>query len=201
MEQKEELKILPLSPERLGDFTDFFETGIPETEWGHRCYCAAFCGKDNCSETGMEKPEARKEAAVRYIGDGTMRGYLAYSGDRVVGWCSANDRNASRKCFGARFILGSELPETKEQGLSVFCFEIAPEMRGKHVTSALLDRVLADAAEDGYSFVEAYPAKKAEGETENYTGPLALYEKAGFTRTGETENCLILQKKIGSGRD
>ena len=151
---------------------------------------------DNSAEEGMEKPEVRREASSRYIKKGKLRGYLACEGDRIVGWCNANDRGACRHCFGVKWIVGAELPETEERGLSVFCFEIAPRLRGKHIASALLERVLSDARKEGCDFVEAYPAKKAEGETENYTGPLALYEKAGFRRTGEAENCLILRKDM-----
>ena len=198
---KDGREIVPLDPGRLDDFLGFFETGIPESEWGYRCYCAAFCGKDNCSEEGMEKAEVRKAAAVRYVREGTLCGYLAYEGGRVIGWCGANDRNACRKCFGVKWIVGAELPETEERGLSVFCFEIAPDMRGKRVASSLLERAICDARTEGYAFVEAYPAKKAEGEQENYAGPAALFEKAGFEKTGETENRFIFRKRTDSAAD
>ena len=195
MKNGKEIALESLTPDRLEDFLGFFETAIPESEWGHRCYCAAFCAEDNSGEFGMEKPEVRKAAAVRYIREGSLRGYLAYEGGRVIGWCGANDRNACRKCFGVRWIVGAELPETDERGLSVFCFEIAPDMRGRGVASLLLERVISDARKEGYAFVEAYPAKKAEGEQENYAGPAALYGKAGFEKSEEAENCYIFRKR------
>ena len=88
------LTVEPLSRERLEDFLAFFETALPEEEWGHRCYCSAFCGKDNCSEEGMENPAVRREAAIRYIREGAMRGYLAYADGSVVGWCKRQERLA-----------------------------------------------------------------------------------------------------------
>ena len=201
MIDENKIVILPISPDRLDDFLAFFENSIPESEWGYRCYCAAFCGEENCSEEGMEKPEVRKAAAVRYIRGGTLRGYLAYADRQVIGWCSANDRNACRKCFGVKWIVGTQLAETEKKGKSVFCFEIAPEIRGRGVASMLLDRVISDAAKEGYAFVEAYPAKKADDETENYAGPAALYEKAGFSEVGETENCTIMRKNLSPAAD
>ena len=190
------LVVEPLSPERMEDFLAFFDSALPEEEWGHRCYCAAFCGKDNCSEENMEKPEVRREAAVRYIREGTLRGYLAYVGGSVVGWCGANDRNASRKCFGVRWILGTELPETEEKAVSVFCFEVIPAQRGRHVATALLTRLIEDARIDGCAFVEAYPLKESpEAVTENYGGHLAFYEKHGFRPTGETQTGRVIMRK------
>ena len=74
-----DFEILPLTPDRLEDFLAFFERAIPETEWGHRCYCAAFCAKDNTDERGMEKAEVRREAAVR---NGTPNSSLFISRSR-----------------------------------------------------------------------------------------------------------------------
>lgn len=191
------LTVVPLTPERLDDFLAFFETALPEEEWGYRCYCAAFCGKDNCSEEGMEKPEVRREAAIRYIREGTLCGYLAYEGDTVVGWCSANDRNASRKCFGVRWILGGELSETEEKAMSVFCFEVAPAFRGRHVATALLEHLIEDARASGCKFVEGYPLRESpEAVTENYSGHIALYEKHGFRPIGETPNGHTVMRKM-----
>ena len=192
--------IKPLTEELLDDFLAFFERGIPEGEWGHRCYCAAFCAKDNTDETGMERPEARREAAVRYVREGCMTGYLAYDGKdpgaAPVGWCSAGDRTACGPCFGVRWIIGGELPGTEEKAVSVFCFEVRPDRRGRHVASALLERVIADARESGCSFVEAYPLKEGEGALENYSGHRSFYEKNGFEPYGETEKRLIVRKKL-----
>ncbi len=191
------LTVVPLSPEHLEDFLIFFDSALPEEEWGYRCYCAAFCGKDNCSEEGMEKPEVRREAAIRYIREGTMRGYLAYADGSVVGWCGANDRNASRRCFGVRWIIGTELPETEERAVSVFCFEVAPARRRRHVAAALLQRVVDDARISGCAFVEAYPLKEGGDALENYGGHIAFYEKHGFRPVGETQSGrLIVRKRL-----
>ena len=193
------LRIEPLDAERLDDYLAFFETGIPEEEWGHRCYCVAFCGKDNSDETCMEKAEGRRDAAIRYIREGCLTGYLAYEGDETVGWCGAGDREACRSCFGVRWIIGGELPRTDEKAVSVFCFEIRPDKRRHHIASALLDRVISDARETGCAFVEAYPLKEGEDVLENYSGHRGFYEKRGFEPAAETENRMIVRRYLQPG--
>ena len=91
------------------------------------------------------------------------------------------------------------LGERAEDGLkvkSVFCFTVAPAMRGRHIATALLERVMADAKEEGYDAVEGYPEKGAADIYYNYHGHLALYEKLGFERAGEGIDRLILRKNL-----
>ena len=193
------IRIEPLNTELLDDYLAFFENGIPEGEWGHSCYCAAFCGKDNSNETGMERAEVRRDAAIRYIREGCLTGFLAYEGEETVGWCSVGDREACRSCFGVRWIIGGELPESEERAVSVFCFEIRPDKRRHHIASALLDRVTEDARKKECAFVEAYPMKEGEDVLENYSGHLGFYEKRGFKPVAETEKRLIVRKYLHLG--
>ena len=191
-----EIDILPLTPDRLENFLAFFERGIPESEWGHRCYCTAFCAKDNAKARGMERAEVRREAAVRYVREGCLTGYLAYEDGDVSGWCNAGDRNACRRSFGVRWIIGGELPETEERAVSVFCFEVRPDRRGHHISTALLERVEADARASGCAFLEAYPLKESGNVLENYSGHRSFYEKHGFESFGETDKRLIMRKTL-----
>lgn len=192
------ITIVPLTPECIADYLIFFETAFANTgEWGHLCYCINWCSKPNYTEEGMEHAEVRREAAVRYIREGVLKGYLAYSNGRVVGWCNANDRNLSLNCYGMRcHIFGCEMPKTDERVKSVFCFEIVPDMRGKHIATALLERVIEDAGRDGYEYIEAYPIKDLESVQDNFYGYRAFYEKNGFDVFGETEKNLVMRKKL-----
>ncbi len=79
---------------------------------------------------------------------------------------------------------------------SVFCFAIAPEMRRKGVAKLLLERVCKDAKKDSFDFVEAYPNKKFVDEAEDYMGPVALYEKTGFSVCYETEQKLVMRRSL-----
>ena len=80
--------------------------------------------------------------------------------------------------------------------MSVFCFEVAPAHRGRHVATALLARLIEDARTGGCAFVEAYPLKESpKSVTENYSGHIAFYEKHGFLPSGETANGRMIMRK------
>lgn len=79
---------------------------------------------------------------------------------------------------------------------SIVCFEIAPAYRGKGIATALLKRVCDDAKKDGYDMVEAYPVVRDQFEPLDFTGPIHLYEKAGFVRVARQGQMVVMQKDL-----
>lgn len=84
----------------------------------------------------------------------------------------------------------------KENVKSIFCFTVAPDFRGKGVASAMLEKVIDDAKNDGYEYLEAYPNKEEADMYYSYVGPLKLYKKYGFEFYAETKWRLVLRKKL-----
>ena len=80
--------------------------------------------------------------------------------------------------------------------MAVVCFEIAPEYRGKGIATALLHRVICDAKENGYSSVVSFPVKRNERYEWDCTGPIHLYEKAGFHKVSEYGETIIIKKDV-----
>lgn len=192
------LTIVRLSPAYLPDYLYFFEhvahTDYPEWD---RCYCLDYCGTDNRKEAAsiFGDADTRRDYAIRYVNEGVLRGYLAYADGQVVGWCNANDRAPCRHCAGYEEML----PDRSEDGLrvkSVFCFTVAPAMRGRHIATAMLERVIEDAREEGFDAVEGYPQKEAADVYYNYHGHQELYRKLGFETIGEGHGCLIVRKRL-----
>ena len=68
---------------------------------------------------------------------------------------------------------------------AIVCFEIAPDYRGKGIASMLLERVCEDAKAEGFKYVEAYPVKDGGYMGMAFTGPMHMYEKAGFVYRGK----------------
>ena len=100
---------------------------------------------------------ALREAAARQIASGVLQGYLAFVDGMAIGWCNANDRAN----FPAVSANGAQLRAPREQREKVVvCFEVAPEYRGMGVATALLERVVSDAATEGYKTVEGFPRKR-----------------------------------------
>ena len=194
-----DLQIYKLTPERLPDYLYFFEnvahTDYPEWD---RCYCLHYCSAHN-AETDLSDPEKRREYAIQYVNEGILQGYLAYSNEnKVIGWVNANDRNDCMYCDGWVEMAGNQKISTDGCGKtkSIFCFTFALAMRGKHVASGLLARVIQDAKTDGYDFLEAYPDKHATVMYYNYVGPIKLYENFGFEKVGEIGEHFVFRKKL-----
>lgn len=194
----EGLSVIRLSPKALPDYLYFFEhvahTDYPEWD---RCYCLDYCATDNRREAAelFHDADVRRQYAIRYVNEGIIKGYLAYLDGQVVGWCNANDRAACTRCAG----YDEMVPNRPDDGLrvkSVFCFTVAPAVRGQHIATALLGEVIADARRAGYDAVEGYPEKGDADLYHNYPGHLALYRKLGFEIVGESEHCLIVQKRL-----
>ncbi len=177
-----ELEIRPLTPERLEDYLAFFDRdAFTDNEHWAGCYCY-FNHFPGTQEQWMERTGAQNRAAVSdLVVAGRMRGYLAYAGDRVVGWCNANDRAASP--------MYSSVPELAGDGTlrvcAVTCYVVRPDARRQGVARALLRAACAGARAEGFDVVEAYPRLGAEGTAANYHGPLALYESEGFVTFAE----------------
>lgn len=84
--------------------------------------------------------------------------------------------------------------ENEEKIKSIVCFEIAPEYRGKGIATALLNRVCEDAVQEGYDKIEVYPVVRDTYEKLDFTGPIHMYEKAGFVRVSQHGKELVMQK-------
>ena len=144
---------------------------------------------------------ALRESAERMVQAGEIKGYLAFDNGIAIGWCNANDRlNYYRT---GEFDLHT-LPEDEEYTHSIVsgevkaivCFEISPEYRGKGIATQLLRRICDDAKVEGYKYVEAYPVKGGENIEMAFTGPLRLYEKAGFEIVELSGNTYTVRKKL-----
>jgi len=193
------IQIRKLTPDLAEDYTHFFDV-TPHDDHTVKaelpCYCITWRNDETYDDRNTHwypTREERRERAVHFIKDGKMQGYLAYHGERVVGWCSA-----TADCQGGVNYLRAYYPiEEYNANLkvkSIFCFVVAPDMQKKGVATRLLETVCHDAAAEGFDFVEAYP-------NVNYApfdcrGPLAMYEKCGFSQSAEQEGRVVARKAL-----
>ena len=192
------VEIRKLTPELAGDYVHFFDTtphdyNIDE----HKCYCVCWCSDDSEGKDFSTR-EKRRVYAGKYVKENILQGYLAYYNGKIVGWCNANAKSDCLKCESWKRQMGSvqtdeSTPDIKVK--SVFCFVIAPKMKRKGIASKLLERVCQDAVRDGFDFVEAYPSKEFVSDID-FTGPINMYLKNGFTVIYETENSLVVTKRL-----
>ena len=188
-----EIEIRRLTPGLEEDYARFFDE-TPHNN-GIKCYCvtwrgdASYEGKDHWYPT----PEERRARACQFVRDGSLQGYLAYHNGKAVGWCNATgDCRAGVDYLRSFWPIEERREETKVK--SVFCFVTAPEMRRKGIAGKLLERVVRDAAEEGYHFVEAYVCREAGAD--EWRGYLEMYESQGFTVWAEREGRAVVRKEL-----
>ena len=106
---------------------------------------------------------------------GEYDGLVAYDGRDPVGWCQLGLRDRLEK-----LVLQFELaPEPRTWAVS--CFLVSPSHRGCGVASALLEAAIQAARAGGADQLEGYPRTTADDPGELWTGPEALFVRAGFT--------------------
>ena len=171
-----------LTPELLDTWLNYFDNiaykrDDGSTEEWHDCYCMHFHwgGPEPIGELTKCQHHSRA-MAIEYIKTGWMQGYLAFDGEKIIGWCNTNNKHKYTKDI-RRFPKEDKINKVK----SVVCINICPQMRKKGIGTMFLEQICKDAAAEGYDYVEAYP--RHAGETDkpkDYNGPLKLYKKLGF---------------------
>lgn len=193
---REEIIIRRLTPGLCEDWLHYFDEIAfkDHGDWAF-CYCLEGHLTPKTQEEWSNHVE-RRAKAIELIQAGEMQGYLAYSGDTVVGWCNVNDRENYRYLTEIFREAGYQTEETADVRVkSIFCFLVAPEFRGKGIGQSLLNQVCEDAAKDGYAYMEAYPF--ADGKFEfQYHGTIGMYVRSGFTEIADLKYVKIMQKDL-----
>jgi GNAT superfamily N-acetyltransferase len=190
------LIIKALTPALVDDYLNFFDTvAFCDHEAWAGCYCLFYHtdpAGDATEDTGAWNTAVRRARAERMIWDGELTGYLAYDGEKVVGWCNAGEKRSF-----CRLRADSSLWFDTEKVKSVVCFTIAPDMRGRGIATALLKKVVEDAAGQGYAFVEGYPVDADRADTfRHYHGHPEMFEKQGFVPVRRLEGRTVVRKRL-----
>lgn len=185
-----EISIKSLSPELLDDYLYFFDNIIftEHPDWA-KCYCYSF------HFTGTDEQwnkEDNRKAVIKLINEGKMKGYLAYSGDKPVGWCNTNDRLNYQRLLKEFYFIDN----SNEKVCSIVCYLISPGFRRKGIARKILVQIERDYTAQDYDYLEAYPGKGELSPEEHYKGPLNLYEEFGFNVVKEYEDFYIVRKKL-----
>lgn len=187
-----ELRFEKLTPELTDEFFRFFDNDAfsDHKEWAG-CYCLESHIKEEVESKYTR--EERREKATELIQNGIMNGYLIYDGDRIVAWCNAGDKTTFAPiCENGEFATDSLV---KGKIKMLYCIDIAPDYRGKGIADQIIEQVLADAKEEGYSYVEGYPLSDGAYPYQ-YKGPVRLYEKHGFETYRKNSWFYIMRKAI-----
>ena len=196
---KEKITIKQLTPELNADYLDFFDNrAFTDNNPNGPCYCTS----PNQDEESIKQmvsefkdfgiKQTLRKYAEEMLKKNMIHGYLAYDGDLSVGWCNAADIDSY-----AGFVPDFAREKVCGKTISIVCFEIAPEYRGKGIASAFIEKVCQDARLKGFVAVEGY-AKLSDKQNEfDYQGPLHLYQKAGFVEVMRKDGQVVMRKELG----
>ena len=207
-----EIETKALTPDLAEAYLDFFDhRAFADNSPYYPCYCNAFNmstieiekvrEQSKCSGGGVESwQKLLRESAAQMVKEGRIRGCLAFDNGIVIGWCNTNDRMNYYRVgeFDLDHIPEDRAPsdcQRERQIKSIVCFAISPEYRGKGIATQLLNKICADARAEGYEYVEAYPSDQVQN-CLAFTGPVRLYEKAGFIEFSRMGSTIIMRKKL-----
>ena len=187
--------IHPLSPELTERFFDFFDhrAFVDNPDWAG-CYCTLYHFPGSQEEWEKRPGEQNRLEAARLIERGSLTGYLAFDGEKPIGWCNVNLKSTFP------FLKNYPRLETDDDDstASVVCFTVDPDYRGRGIAASLLERAIRDyTAMPEFRFLEGYPRKSASTQADNYVGPSRLYEKLGFSVYREYDDIIIMRKDLG----
>ena len=94
----------------------------------------------------------------------------------------------------SEYPIGQDQPKVRVK--PIFCFVIYPAYQRMGVATELVQRICADAAAEGFDFVEAYVHEDFISIIEVFRGPLKMYEKCGFEKTGKRNGKAVMRKKL-----
>ena len=193
-----EIVIKKLSQELNKDYLDFFDNrAFSDGNPNGPCYCTSPNQDEETIKQMVSEFQANgvkntiRKYAVEMLNDRKINGYLAFDNGSSVGWCNAADID-SYSGFVPDFARENKCGKT----ISIVCFEIAPGYRGMGLASAFIERVCDDAKANGYIAVEGYAKMSVVRDEYDFTGPIRLYEKAGFTKIMEQNGQVIMRKVL-----
>jgi GNAT superfamily N-acetyltransferase len=183
----------PVTEDRIDDWLVFFDRDAfaDNPDWAS-CYCLEPHAPTSPEEA--ERPWRDTRAMmIRRLRDGASFGYLAYVDERTAGWVNSSKRSE----YGLYTNVDPDGPAPRSV-IGVSCFVIAPPYRGHRVASVLLDRVIADAAARGASWIEGYPHNEPQAnDAAHYRGPRSMYETRGFVPVEVQKRFTVMRRAVG----
>lgn len=140
------------------------------------CWCMAWRAKG--SEAKTMTAADRRAALEGRVREGTPIGLLGYLEQEPVAWCSIAPRSTYRPLGGP-----SEPAEKDGDVWSLVCFFIKRPLRGKGLSSKLIEAAAEYARRNCGKVLEAYPVLP-DSPSYRFMGFVPMFEVAGFERVG-----------------
>ena len=163
-------EIRRLSVDELGPLLDFMDGPAfkSQPQW-QGCFCQFYLNTAEENNDPAAKSGLNREKACDRVNSGTMQGYLAFDGDRAIGWMAAN--------AAKNFVT---LPPAGPNVARILCFVVEQDFQGRGIATELLNFAIHDLPKLGFKVLEAAPKASDEFSVAGYRGPLSMFKRAGF---------------------
>jgi len=150
-----------------------------EQHWAG-CYCQFYFSDMDLKDWQSRSGEDNRNEAIKKIDSGSMNGFLAFEGEKCIGWLNANNWECLKRIREyVEPIIGD-----KKVGITI-CYVIHPNYRSKGVATTLLNAAIDDFRKEGYEAMLAIPVHSDKFSPTLYRGTISMYEKAGFRQINE----------------
>ncbi len=177
-----------LSPELTPTFTEYLSTlDFNHAPHWSTCFCRYY--HTNCSMEQWQKRTGEENCAeaIEQVKAGNMKGYLAFDGEKCIGWCNANN---VRQYIRLEDDLSHIVKDNKVG--CVICFVIHPEYRKQGVARLLLKQAVEDFKAQGFDAVLSIPVEIKEEPEKLYRGTLNMYKELGFELIEHHEKSCVM---------
>jgi len=186
-----EIKVRPIT---IHD-GELFATFMDRIDFSHQpdwkgCYCRFYHTLHNEEVWNKHRGISNRLEAIHEISEGLMHGYLAFLGDKPIGWLNASHwENYPR-------IEGILKNHADPDSALMICFLIDQGYRRQGVAKTLLAYAEDDLKSLGYKKLFALPASTREITVDSYRGPIKMFEDHGFENIESESGQSLLLKML-----
>jgi ribosomal protein S18 acetylase RimI-like enzyme len=179
-----ELRLERLNPETLHDFLDYFDhrAFLNDEDWAG-CYCQAYLNPPGTDPESVFGEGKARQAVCDRVNSGTMDGYLAFDGDRMVAWCAAGNSK-----------LYELLPDAEDTLARIICLNVDPDLRQQGIAGKMIDLVIDDLTARGFAAIEAGPSSD-ETSQKSFQGTVSMFATRGFEKVMDLPTGQVLMRR------
>ena len=179
------MEIKKLSSDMADAYIRYFDTrAFSDGNAQKGCYCVWHHWterheRERSLMPAKERPSRKRDYAKELILNGQLNGFVALHEGQIVGFCNADSKERYFRLSRENHPDSWQGVNADDRTLSIVCFIVAPDMRGKGIAKALLNHACLYAAENGYDYVEGYPPK-GTFTVHDCGGSASMYVNQGF---------------------
>jgi GNAT superfamily N-acetyltransferase len=191
-----EVDTRPVGPADLAVLAGLFA----EQRNTRHCWCTAFCSTPRQFALGWLTGGNRRHFEALTSEARTPMGVLATVADRPAAWCACGPRSRYAVALDRRSsVMSNRAPEEDDSVWLVPCLLVAPQYRGRGLTSTLVDAAAELARRAGAAAIEGWPYTGSDPKSaDGFLGRERVFSDLGFRCTSRpSSDRAIMRLELG----